>query len=142
MTNRTITTDLGREDGNQTLEYYQDRLDQAWDTLRRLPIPELCQKMTHWPTMVRQTAEVTALNPKSLRIPLAGAKPKDITKMDETLLWLMKLGEQDRKLLWARTCRLSWRKLAAEFGRSHVTIRSWHKQSLARLRETVKSFSH
>ena len=81
MTNRTITTDVGREDANQTLEYYQDRLDQAWDTLRRLPIPELCQKMTHWPTMVRQTAEVTALNPKSLRIPLASAKPKDITQM-------------------------------------------------------------
>jgi hypothetical protein len=119
-----------------TVEQVAERLAQAADTLKRLPSPLRPARLTSWPSMVYSAAEIAgwmdATRPRTV-VP----SPRAVSEMDQALDWLLWLGEVERRLVWARACRLPWRKLAMMDGRSHVTLRKVvqgaHQQIVDRL---------
>lgn len=93
------------------------RLEEAADTLRRLPYPReyaaLKGGQSTMPEYVRNAVEAYGYNdaePPKIR-PSAEA----IDRMDEALGWLRWLPEQDARLVWMRAMRIGWKRISAEF---------------------------
>jgi hypothetical protein len=109
------------------IDHVADQLEEAADTLRRLPKVDWKARLTYWPEVLRDAA--VALEEKTACRP-AAPSPAAIDRMDEALAWLLPLTLEQRRLLWARACGISWRQLAGMDGRSHVTLRKRWKETL------------
>ena len=73
----------------------------------------------------------------------AAPTPAKISRADEAVQWLFWLSDRERKIVWARACRISWRRLAAMDGRSHPTLRKIFAGGLdAILRNLNATLSH
>lgn len=97
-------------------------LEEAAETLRRLPTGLRRPRLTSWPEVVRDSAGL--LGPSAEGRPrLAAPTPGAIDRMDRALTWLLACDGEARRLVWARACRVPWRRLEDLDGRSHVTLR-------------------
>jgi|SRR5882724_5546869 len=108
----------------------EHRLGEAASTLRRLPKPKHgspAAMQAAWPDIVRRTFHDA---PKDLVMRAAVPPAAMITAMDEALRWLLWDVEIERKILWARACRVSWRRLEDADGRSFMTLRKVHREAL------------
>lgn len=112
-------------------DYVMDRFVEAADCLRRLPGGYKKAKLTSWPDVVQSTAEAYGYNP--VRSRPGAPSPAAISRMDECLLWLFDLTAEERKIIWARACKISWRRLEDMDGRSHVTLRKVYKGALGKV---------
>ncbi len=97
-------------------------LEEAAETLRRLPAGLRRPRLTSWPEVVRDSAGLLAPS-SDRRVRPAAPTPGAIDRMDRTLLWLLACDDEARRLVWARACRVPWRRLEDLDGRSHVTLR-------------------
>jgi len=127
LKDNVMTTSATETHHNWHSSVIEERLAQAAAILRRLPGAMPRTQLTHWPAIIHSAAEAYGWNASQPRpIP---PHPRDIQAMDQALEWLFWLGEGERKLVWARACRLPWRGLAAMDGRSHVTLRKVVQQA-------------
>lgn len=106
----------GDEDG------IRSALEDAAETLRRLPSAVRRPRLTSWPDVVRDSAALLAPSAEG-RVRPAAPTPGAIDRMDRALLWLLACDGEARRLVWARACRVPWRKLEDLDGRSHMTLR-------------------
>lgn len=97
-------------------------LEEAAETLRRLPPALRRPRLTAWPEVVRDSAGLLGPSAEG-RVRPAAPTPGAIDRMDRTLTWLLACDPEARRLVWARACRVPWRKLEDLDGRSHVTLR-------------------
>lgn len=110
-----------------SMEDVRYRLAEAAETLRRLPMPangrpanEVHALGAHWPEVV--TATVEAYGRERVRMRPPAPAPDAIRRLDEALGWLLWLDEDARRLVWARACGVTWRRLQERDGRCHVTL--------------------
>lgn len=97
-------------------------LEEAADTLRRLPSGVRRPRLTSWPDVVRDSAGLLRPSAEGRGRP-AAPTPGAIDRMDRTLGWLLACDGEARRLVWARACRVPWRRLEDLDGRCHVTLR-------------------
>lgn len=97
-------------------------LEEAADTLKRLPRALLRPRLSSWPEVVRDSASVFSGTDQLRRKPIPPS-PQAIDRMDRTLACLLSCDDEARRLVWARANRVSWRRLEDIDGRSHVTLR-------------------
>jgi hypothetical protein len=96
-------------------------LEEAAETLRRLPGGLVRARLSRWPDVVRDSAAHFDRD-SGARRPVPPS-PRAIDRMDRTLTWLLACDDEARRLVWARANRIPWRKLEDIDGRSHVTLR-------------------
>lgn len=108
-------------------------LEDAAATLRALPRASLKAHLTSWPEVVRDSVSLLAASEGAKARP-APPHPRAIDRMDEVLSWLLACEEAERRILWARACRIPWRKLEALDGRSHMTLRQVAGRGLQKVR--------
>ncbi len=102
----------------------EDRLEEAADTLRRLPEERVRGFFSTWPPVVHDFWEAFGWDKARLRFgpPSAAA----ITRMDQTLLWLGWLEPDDARVVWLRACRIPWKMITWRLGVSRTTAwRNW-----------------
>lgn len=97
-------------------------LEEAAETLRRLPPGVRRPRLTSWPDVVRDSAGLLGPSAEG-RVRPAAPTPGAIDRMDRVLAWLLACDAEARRLVWARACRVPWRRLEDLDGRSHVTLR-------------------
>ena len=111
-------------------------LEEAAETLRRLPPGLRRPRLTSWPAVIRDSAGLLGPSAEGRTRP-AAPTPGAIDRMDEALSWLLACDGEAQRLVWARACRVPWRKLEDLDCRSHVTLRKvvarWHEQIRRRL---------
>ena len=110
------------------LDHVHDRIVEAVDTLKRLPVPDIQRSVTRWPDFVRDSRE--AYGYSTVRVRLAPAAPEAISRLDETLDWLCWPPPAAQRILWSRANGLSWRRIAVFAGKSPNTCRAWHLAAL------------
>ncbi len=120
-----------------TAEMVRSRLAEAADTLRRLPIPRggfPARLRSHWPEVVQESFEawIASGRDRPFLCP-AAPSPQAIDRLDQTLPWLNLLDRGERRIVWARSCGLPWRRLEDIDGRSDRTLRSVYGQAIDRL---------
>ena len=104
---------------------------EAADTLRRPPSAILRPKLTYWPEIVSESATLLGSKSGPQR---AAPRPAAIDRLDTVLSWLLVCIDEERRTVWARACRLPWRRLSEMDGRSHMTLRKIEARAAAILR--------
>src|SRR5262249_49930453 len=124
-------------DLRSAVEEIKRRLAEAADVLRRLSMNGLKpgRLRSHWPEVVHQAEEAYGWTAARTRPPRPS--PAEITRMDETITWLLLIDAELRKIVWARACGLSWRKLEDIDGRSIRTLQNMHGNALDRLKRLL-----
>jgi hypothetical protein len=102
----------------------EERLEEAADTLRRLPAVKVQGYFSTWPPVIRDFWEAFGWN--EVRVRLGPPSPAAIDRMDEALIWLSWLEPDDTRLVWLRACRVHWKLITWRFGVSRTTAwRNW-----------------
>jgi hypothetical protein len=99
-------------------------LDEAADTLHRLPNRRVGGYVSTWPKIARDHWETFGWHDAEVRpIP---PPPKAIDQMDRALPWLYWLEPEEAKLVWARACGVPWKIIEIWRGVSRSTAwRHW-----------------
>jgi hypothetical protein len=99
-------------------------LEEAADTLRRLPNRRVGGYVSAWPEIVRDYWEAFGWHDAEVRpIP---PSPKAIDQMDETLRWLWWLERDEARLVWDRSTGKPWKVIAYDYGIDRTTAwRRW-----------------
>jgi hypothetical protein len=117
-----------------------ERVEEAWDTLRRMPDRErdllLRSERGHqWPPMLYTAAEHAAWKPVKMRRPPPTGR--QIDRMHEVLDWLLVLAKQERKFFKAVWLMCAERKKVSESARilgcDRETARIWRDKGLDRI---------
>ena len=86
-----------------------DRLEQAAQTLRRLPPVKVRGYFGTWPQIMQEA--IYAYGWEETRIKLGPPSARHITEMDEALRWFMWLEREEVTLVWLRACGVKWKKM-------------------------------
>jgi hypothetical protein len=102
-------------------------LEEAADTMRRLPGPRVPAFHNSWPEVLQEAWAVDGFAEGPTR--LGPATPRAVSQMEETLLWLRWLHTDDLRLVWLRANRCPWKVIAERFGINRST--AWRRWSYA-----------
>jgi hypothetical protein len=117
--------------GRFSPEDVAERLEEAADTLRRMPREAPRGYKSCMPTPLRESKDVWQNAVESGRFEDMAAHPGApsslaIDRMDEAMRWLSWLTAGDAKLLWARACGVPWKVLVFRMKASRMTLwRRW-----------------
>jgi uncharacterized protein DUF6362 len=120
-------------DAAPDLEETKSRLAEAADALRRLTMNGIkpSRLRSQWPDIVQRAEEAYGWTAERMRPPRPS--PAQITRMDEAIGWLLWLDAEERKLVWARSMGLSWRKIEDLDGRSVRTLQTLFAGAMRRI---------
>ena len=110
-----------------TAEMIEERLAEAADTLARLPEQRIGRYVCSWPNI---PVEPSAFDPetRTSRPPPSSAA---ISRMDVTLDWLRLVPEGERRILWMRAERQTWKAICHRFGISRATADRRYRYALS-----------
>jgi len=106
------------------------RLEEAADTLGRLPMCRGGGCTSAWPEIVRDHRQGMGPNAPGMR-PIPPA-PEAIDRMDEALGWLCWLEPEERVLVWRRAEGLPWKRITHRLGIGRTT--AWQRWTIALLK--------
>lgn len=91
-----------------------DRLEQAAQTLKRLPPVRMQGYFGTWPPIVQDAMQSYGWD--EVRIKMGPPSSRHISEMEETLRWLMWLEREEVKLVWLRACGVKWKIIQRVLG--------------------------
>lgn len=90
------------------------RLEEAADTMRKLPRPRVAGFFNTWPETVRSYWDAYGWDTDA---PVRSfATPREVTTMEATMLWLRWLERDDQRIVWARANGRRWKAICATSG--------------------------
>jgi Domain of unknown function (DUF6362) len=103
------------------------RLEEAADTLARLPDQRVRGHYDLWPKLIGAAGRQAGP---------AAASPEAIDRMDEALGWLMWLEPEERQLVWLRAEGLPWKWITRRMGIGRTT--AWQRWTTGLLKIVVR----
>jgi len=128
-----------------TTEDISERVEEAVDTLSRLPMPRPTGYRSSMPDVLREFGDVygIAIAEGGYRDMEIKPDPPDMDAIDRTievLYWLRRVPRKDRQLLWARASKRNyWWKLSGQFRKSERTLRRQHNRALQDIADWLNS---
>lgn len=116
----------------------QTYLEEAAQTLRRLPRGLIKARLTSWPEFVKSGVDFTSPTHLGLQ-KMSPPAPAAIDRMDKLIPLLYKIPVDHRRLVWARAHKIPWRALEDMTGLSHTTLRKRHAEALGALIPLVEN---
>jgi hypothetical protein len=111
-------------DHKWTPKMVEERIEEAADTLHRLPEQRVRGFFNTWPPVIRDFWE--AFGWEDVRIRRGPPQPGAIDRMDDVMIWLTWLEADDVRLVWLRACHTPWKLITRRFGISRTTAwRNW-----------------
>ena len=104
-----------------------DAIEEAAQTLRRLPPVRVRGCFNTWPPVIRDFWEAFGWNAAEVR--LGPPTPDAIDRMDEALRWLLCLEPDEVRLVWLRAEGVRWKSISHRFGMDRST--AWRHWSCA-----------
>jgi hypothetical protein len=92
----------------------EERFVDAADVMKRLPDVRVPGYFNTWPRALREFADMVGQETGPLHRPRPS--PAAISRMEETLGWLLWLEQLDRKIVWRRAKGDRWKAVCAEVG--------------------------
>lgn len=105
-----------------------DRFERALYTLKRLPPVKVQGYYNLWPAIKYTQREIWEMEKLPMRL---GPPPaQDISRMEETLQWIILLDDIDeRRLVWLRAAKVRWKSICCQMGCDRST--AWRKWVIA-----------
>jgi Domain of unknown function (DUF6362) len=104
-----------------------DRLEEAAQTLRRLPPVKVRGYIASWPPIICDFWEAFGWHATEVR--LGPPAPDAVDRMDEALRWLLCLEPDEVRLVWLRAEGVRWKSIAHRFRMDRST--AWRHWSCA-----------
>ena len=104
------------------------RLEEAANTMKRLPSIKIQGYSSSWPPFIQEFWE--AYGWSTIKVRLGPPLPDAITRMDESLEWLCLLEASESKLVWARATGIRWKSIALRLNVTRQTLRQRWMASL------------
>ncbi len=93
--------------------------EEAIRTLKKLPSERLRDYFTIWPEVVYTPIELVRMDKTARKW---SATPEAISRMEKFCRWIHLLESvEERRIVWLRAARISWRFICYEFGISRGT---------------------
>jgi len=92
----------------------EERFAEAADVMKRLPGVRVPGYFNTWPKMVVEFADRVGQEPQPMRLP--PPSPAAISRMEETLGWLVWLDPVDAKIVWLRANGERWKAVCWKVG--------------------------
>lgn len=118
-----------------TAEIVERRFEEAFVTLSRLPPAVTLGYHNLWPDI--RYSKLELLMQKSDRY-RPKALPEDISKMEETLQWILWVDIPDRKLIWKRAAGVPWKAIISDTRLSRTTLWTQYKLALSQIAERLE----
>ena len=117
------------------LDKLYDRLEEMVMVCNSFSNPIKKQKLSFWPEYVNDANLAYGYNETRVYI-----KPSNemIDRCDEALLWVLDMPLEDRKIVWLRGSKMSWRRICAFFSCNKDTAKSKHTLALVRLQHKIR----
>ena len=110
-----------------TSKMVTDRMEEAAETLNRLPNEQMKGYRSSWPETI-PSCEDYGWNKAKVRL---GPPPPDaIDRMDETMSWLRWLEINQVWLVWSRAERIPWKLILRQLGVCRETARQRYLMAL------------
>ena len=116
---------------NKAFEALEKLLKEAARTLKRCRFArhDLPDKMrSAWPEVVRNAADAYGYTP--LKVTPTVPSPGEIDRMNRAVMWLLHVPEDDRRIVWGRAERYTWRDMEHIERVSVVTLTKRHQEAL------------
>jgi len=116
------------------LDKLYDRLEEMVMVCNSFSSPIKKQKLSFWPEYANDANLAYGYNETKVHI-----KPSNdmIDRCDEALLWVLNMSLEDRKIVWLRGSKMSWRKICAFFSCNKDTAKAKHTLALVRLQHKL-----
>ena len=108
-------------------------LEDAAETMGRLPNVRVQGYVSSWPSTVRQFWEAYGYDKPQLR--LGSPTGESIDRMDRCLDWLSWLEPEEMRLVWARACHIRWKVISYRLKMDRST--AWRHWTCAILKLTT-----
>jgi hypothetical protein len=105
-----------------THEMVAERMEEAAETLKRLPMDGPRDVRSAWPPIIRDFWEAYGWDKAVVR--LGPPSPDAIQRMDECLKWLQFLDVGQMRLVWAKAENLPWKTILPRIGAGRT--KGWH----------------
>jgi len=117
------------------LDKLYDRLEEMVMVCNSFSNPIKKQKLSFWPEYVNDANLAYGYNETRVYI-----KPSNemIDRCDEALLWVLNMSLDDRKIVWLRGSKMSWRKISSFFSCNKDTAKARHTLALVRLQHRLR----
>ena len=119
-----------REGEMTEIDQVREALVKAMLILRMMPLSyqyEPSRMRSQWPEFNRGPEQVGGVMRRPVR---AKATPQQIALMEYWLDLMLVLDDDCRRIVMARACRITWRRLEEMDGRSHTTLRKVERRGL------------
>jgi hypothetical protein len=120
---------------NWSPELVEKRFEEAFITLTRLPPAATQGYHNLWPDIRYSKLELLMQKPGPYR---PQALPEDISKMEETLQWILWVDIPKRKLLWKRAAGVPWKAIISDTRLSRTTLWTQYKVALSQIAERLE----
>ena len=90
-----------------------DRFEEAVYTLKKLPPVTMPRCKSFWPDIIYSTLEILQQEPRIIRL---RPSSEQLSRLDEVLDWTTMLTEIERKLIWYKAQRKSWKFICTTLG--------------------------
>lgn len=119
-----------------TTDQVEHRFEACMTTLHRLPNEHYLGYSRVWLEVVRTPREMARHEPEPIRL---AATPRQVTEMEETMAWLHWLNPLQRKFIWLRADRYSWREIAKKTGFPKTSAQLYWKRALEQVVEHLQA---
>ncbi len=114
-----------------TPDMVTERLEEAAETMKRLP-PVMSKKIAcSWPPIIQEFWEAYGWN--DMKVRLGPPTPDAIGRMDEVMEWLRWLELDDVRLVWLRAERVPWKLIMQRFGLARSTVSARWKAAISQI---------
>lgn len=113
-----------------TAEQVAQRFEECVMVLRRLPIATRLGHASYWPEIVLKPSEIARHESRAVRLSIL---PEQISRMEETLLWITWVNHGHRNLIWLRAHRTPWRVIARETGFPKTSVQRYWQGALQKI---------
>lgn len=119
-----------------TEEMVAERFEACVKTLCKLPSAGPRGYVSAWPDIVYTPQEINRQEPNPIRL---AALPDEITRMEETLTWIIWVNQAERKLVWLRAYRVPWRAIARQTGFPRTSAQRYWEMALSKIARRLEA---
>ncbi len=119
---------------HKSLGVLRRNLEFAAYIMRCLPPVRLQKCRAFWPRLIYTAEELAAQKPVSYYRPT----PEEVARMEEILGWYSCLNAFETKLVWKRSCGVSWKLLSIRFKHHRSTLYDRYQKSLFKMQMFIE----
>jgi hypothetical protein len=114
-----------------TASMVEERLEEAANTLRRLPPIKVQGYFSTWPQIVHDSDDKRDWEVLAIRLGPPSAQAID--RLDETLIWYRWLTKTESRLVWLRANKANWKTICSGGGYSRTVAWRYWAYALAKI---------